>query len=60
MYVCYAQTVDLDNPWIALHELWIHALRNNPWIVFANCGSTLRATQSQVPQTKGAGRNHRE
>ena len=49
---CYVQTVDPDNPWIALRKLWIHALRNNPWIVCA--------TQSQAPQTKGEGNNRRE
>ena len=59
-YICYVQTVDWDNPWIALHKPWIHALHNNPWIVCANCGSTLRATQSQAPQTKGTGCNRRE
>ena len=48
----YVQTVDRDNPWIALRKPWIHALRNNPWIVCANCGSVLCATQSQAPQTK--------
>ena len=51
--------MDWDNPWIVLHKLWIHALRNNPWIVCANCGSTLCATQSQATQTKGTGRNCR-
>ena len=60
IYLCYAQTVDRDNPWIALRKLRIHALRNNPWIVCANCGSMLCATQSQVPQIKGTGHNHRE
>ena len=58
--ICYVQTLDLDNPWVALHKPSIHALRNNPWIVSANCGSTLYATQSQAPQTKGAGYNHKE
>ena len=24
--------MDLRNPWIALHNLWIHTLRRNPWI----------------------------
>ena len=33
-YVCWAQSVDLRNPWIALRNLWIHTftLRRNPWI----------------------------
>ena len=30
------------------------------WIVCANCGSTLCATQSQALQTKGEGRNRKE
>ena len=29
---CWAQSVDLRNPWIALRNLWIHTLRRNPWI----------------------------
>ena len=29
---CWAQSVDLRNPWIALCNLWIHTLRRNPWI----------------------------
>ena len=45
-YACYAQTMDWDNPWIALGKPWIHTLCNNLWIVCANCGSTLCATQS--------------
>ena len=32
MYGCWAQSVDLRNPWIALRNLWIHTLRRNPWI----------------------------
>ncbi len=32
MYICWAQSVDLRNPWIALRTLWIHTLRRNPWI----------------------------
>ena len=51
---------DPDNPWIALHKPCIYALRNNPWIVHANCGSALCATQSQAPQTKGTGHNRKE
>ena len=31
-YICWAQSVDLRNPWIALRNLWIHTLRRNPWI----------------------------
>ena len=58
--IYYAQSVDQDNRWIVLREQWIYALSNNPWIVCANCGSTLCATQSQAPQTKGTGRNLRE
>ena len=58
--ICYAQTVDRDNPWIALRKPWIHALQNNPWIVCANCGATVCVTQSQAPQTKGTGRNRRD
>ena len=30
--LCWAQSVDLRNPWIALRNLWIHTLRRNPWI----------------------------
>ena len=30
--ICWAQSVDLRNPWIALRNLWIHTLRRNPWI----------------------------
>ena len=30
--ICCAQTMDLDNPWIAQHKVWIRTLRNNPWI----------------------------
>ena len=26
-YICYAQTMDRDNPWIALLKVWILALR---------------------------------
>ena len=26
-YICYAQTMDRDNPWIALLKVWIRALR---------------------------------
>ena len=26
-YTCYAQTMDRDNPWIALLKVWIRALR---------------------------------
>ena len=40
-YICYAQTRDRDNPWIALRKPWTHALCNNPWIVCANRGTTL-------------------
>ena len=25
-YICYAQTMDRDNPWIALPKVWIRAL----------------------------------
>ena len=31
-YQCWAQSVDLRDPWIALRNLWIHTLRRNPWI----------------------------
>ena len=41
-----AQTVDLDNPLIALRKLWIHALRNNP--------------RSQASQTTEERRNRKE
>ena len=33
IYICWAQSMDLRNPWIALHEAWIRALRDDPWIV---------------------------
>ena len=26
-HICYAQTIDRDNPWIALLKVWIRALR---------------------------------
>ena len=58
--ICYVQSMDLDNPWLALGKPWIHALHNNPWIVCTNCGSMLCAIQSQVPLTKETGRNRRE
>ena len=31
--MCCAQTVDRDNPWIALHKAWIHVTSDDPWIV---------------------------
>ena len=43
-WLYYAQTVDLDNTWIALRKPRINALRNNRWIVCTNCGSMLCAT----------------
>ena len=60
--ICYAQTVDLDNPWITctLHKPWINACAGNLWIICTYCGSTLCAIQSQAPQTKGAGHNRIE
>ena len=45
-HVCCAQTMDRDNPWIALPKVWIRALRNNPWIVCSIHGSRKRGTQS--------------
>ena len=33
VYICWAQSMDLRNLWIALREAWIHALRDDPWIV---------------------------
>ena len=45
-YVCCAQTMDRDNPWIALLKVWIRALRNNPWIVCSIYGSRKRGTRS--------------
>ena len=38
--------MDRDNPWIALLKVWIHALRNNPWIVCSIYGSRKRGTRS--------------
>ena len=58
--ICYVRTVDRDKSWNVLRKAWIHALCNSPWIFCANCGSTLCATQSQAPQTKGTGRNCKE
>ena len=45
-YICCAQTMDRDNPWIALPKVWIRALRNNPWIVCSIHGSRKRGTRS--------------
>ncbi len=30
--ICWGQSVDLRNPWIALRNLWIHTLHRNPLI----------------------------
>ena len=46
VYICCAQTMDRDNPWIALPKVWIRALRNNPWIVCSIHGSRKRGTRS--------------
>ena len=32
MYICYAQTMNLCNPWIVLRKVTILTLRKNPWI----------------------------
>ena len=44
--ICCAQTMDRDNPWIALPKVWIRALRNNPWIVCSIHGLRKRGTRS--------------
>ena len=31
--LCWAQSVDLRDPWIVLRNLWIPSSRRNPWIV---------------------------
>ena len=31
--ICWAQSMDLRNPRIALHEAWIRAFHDDPWIV---------------------------
>ena len=36
--ICWAQSMDLRNPWIALCETWICALHDDPWIVRSICG----------------------
>ena len=33
VYICWAQSMDLCNLWIALCEAWIRALRDDSWIV---------------------------
>ena len=45
-YICCAQTMDRDNPWIAPPKVWIRALRNNPWIVCSIHGSRERGNRS--------------
>ena len=32
IYICWAQSMDLCNPWIALRKPWIRTLCDNPWI----------------------------
>ena len=34
---CWAQYVDLPNPWIVLRNLWILSSRRNPWIAQGRC-----------------------
>ena len=47
MYICYAQTMNLRNPWIVLRKVMIDTLRNKPWIICAFHGlSTLLFAQS--------------
>ena len=46
--ICCAQTMDRDNPWIALPKVWIRALRKNPWIVCSIHGSRKRGTRLEV------------
>ena len=43
-YICYAQTVDVDNPWIVLLKAWIHTCVDNSRI-----GSSIR----RLRRTKG-------
>ena len=49
--ICYAQTMDRDNPWIALLKVWIRALRGqsmhlrDPWI--AQPASSVRAKEEE-------------
>ena len=31
--ICWVQSVDLRDPWIALRNLWIPSLRRNPWML---------------------------
>ena len=38
-YICWAQSMDLHNPWIAQRKPYIHTLRDNPWIARAIQGS---------------------
>ena len=40
-YICWAQSMDLYNPWIAQRKPWIHTLRDNPWIARAIHGSRV-------------------
>ena len=40
-YICWAQSMDLHNPWIAQRKTWIHTLRDNPWIARAIQGSCV-------------------
>ena len=41
-YQCWAQSVDLRDPWIALCNLWIHTLRRNPWIAQESMDRAVR------------------
>ena len=39
--ICWPQSMDLDNPWIAQRKPWIHTLRDNPQIARAIHGSRV-------------------
>ena len=53
IYICYAQTMDRDNPWIALLKVWIRALRGQSMDCPALARSMDCATTHVVQKKKG-------
>ena len=51
--VCYAQTVDVDNPWIMLLvQVWICSCMDNPWIACSICTfHKMKGTEHEFGQS---------
>ena len=49
-YICYAQSMDLRNPWIFLRKVLIDTLRNEVWIYCAFHGLSVRYIAQSMDQ----------